>query len=141
MGKHTSASGRRPLKEIDRSPHAVWRGIGCFMILLIPIMSIALAYETINYGIENKWPIPYQLLGFPKMPKIIYDVPAFSQLTYPIRQVDNFYAYTLTTIAYMIVIGGIISVLYALVYRVIGPSRYGPFDAPPPKIKTKRYTR
>ena len=41
----------------------------------------------------------------------------------------------------MLLIGGVISVIYALMYRFIGPSRYGPTDAPPPKIKTKRYTR
>ena len=141
MGKHTSVSSRKPLKEIDRTPHAVWRGIGCLMILLMPIISMALAYETINYGLEKKWPIPHQLLGFPKMPQIFYDVPVLRQLTYPIRQIDDFYAYALATLVYMMVVGGVISVLYALVYSVIGPPRYGPFDAPPPKIKTKRYTR
>jgi hypothetical protein len=141
MGKHTSMASRKPLKELNRTPHAVWRGIGCLMILIIPILSIALAYETISYGLDNNWPIPYQLLGYPQMPKLIIEIPALNLLTSPIHQTNNFYAYLVISVAFMIVIGGFISVMYALVYRIVGPSRYGPFDAPPPKIKTKRYTR
>jgi len=141
MGKHSTMASRKPLKEIDRSPHAVWRGIGCLMIILIPVLSVALGYETINYGIEKKWVIPYQLLGTPRLPDIFYDVPILIQLSFPVRRIENFYGYAMAAVAYMIVVGGFISVVYALVYRVMGPPRYGPFDAPPPKIKTKRYTR
>jgi len=111
------------------------------MIILIPILSIALGVVTINYGIEKEMRIPFQLLGKPTMPDVVYKVTILRQLTYPIRQIDNFYGIAAVAIVYMIVIGGLISVLYAFVYSMIGPSRYGPFDAPPPKIKTKRYTR
>lgn len=141
MGKYTARQSRQPISEVDKSPHAVWRGIGCLMMILIPILSIALGYETINFGIGKKWTIPYQLLGSPSMPDLIYDVRILRQLTFPIRQIENFYGYALASVIYMIIIGGIISVIYAAVYRAVGPSRYGPFDAPPPKIKTTRYKR
>jgi len=141
MGKYSARVSRRPLKEINQGPHAIWRGIGCLMILLIPILSIALGYETIQFGIEKEWPIPYQLLGRPAMPEWVYDVSLLRQLTAPIRSTYHFYGYTVASFLYMMIIGGIISVIYAAVYRLMGPPRYGPFDAPPPKIKTKRYTR
>jgi len=33
------------------------------------------------------------------------------------------------------------SVLYAFVYRLVGPPRYGPLDVPPPNVKLKKYKR
>jgi hypothetical protein len=111
------------------------------MMMLIPILCIALAYETVQYGLEAEWPIPYTLLGNPRLPDIFYDVRILSQLSLPVRRIEHFYAYAAFSTLYTVVIGGFISVLYAFVYRMVGPSRYGPFDAPPPKIKTKRYTR
>src|SRR5687768_5647909 len=122
MGKHSSRA-RQPLKEVDKTPHAIWRGIGCLMILIIPILSIALGYETVQYGIAAKCRIPYQLLGPPRFPEIFYDIGILRQLSFPVRQIENFYAYASASILYMLLIGGIISVLYALIYRMLGPSR------------------
>jgi hypothetical protein len=141
MGKYSSKVQKKELTQADKTPHAVWRGIGCLMLLIIPIISIALGIETMNYGLKEEWLIPYQLQGYPDMPKIFTSISALRQLTQPIRQTENFYGYAAFSVLYMILIGGFISVLYAIVWRVVGPDRYGPFDAPPPKIKTKKYTR
>jgi hypothetical protein len=142
MGKYSARdSGRKAISDVDKSPHAIWRGIGCLMLLLMPILSIALGVETVDYGIKSKWPFPYQLMGLPGMPDWVYKIQIFRQLTLPIRQIENFYAYAAVSILYMAVISAGISVVYAIVYRMVGPARYGPFDAPPPTIKTKKYTR
>jgi hypothetical protein len=141
MGKYSARENRRPVAELERKPHPIWRGIGCLMIILVPILSIALGYETIRYGFEHDWPIPYQLLGWPTMPDWAYKVTIIRQITAPVRETQHFYAYATASLLYMIIIGGVISVVYAAVFQMMGPPRYGPFDAPPPKIKTKRYTR
>ncbi len=141
MGKYSSQVRKPSFREKDRSPHAVWRGIGCLMMLLIPILSIALGYETVKYGLEHEWPIPYQLLGTPILPDLFYKFYILRLIFLPITGIENLYAYSAFAIGYTIVIGGIISVIYAVVYRLVGPPRYGPFDEPPPKIKVKRYTR
>lgn len=141
MGKYTTREVRKPLKDPNRAPHAVWRGIGCLMLLIIPIVSIALGYETIQLGLEKGWPIPYQLLGRPVMPDWVYQVRVLNLLTQPIRTTPHFYAYAVTSVVYMILIGGVISMFYAFFYQMVGPARYGPFDAPPPKIKTREYKR
>jgi hypothetical protein len=44
-------------------------------------------------------------------------------------------------VLYIVIFGGIISVIWALIYRVVGPPRYGPLDAPTPDIKVKTYKR
>ena len=139
MGKYTSREKRTV--EVDKGPHAVWRGIGCLMLIIIPVMSIAAAYEVVQYGVANNWPIPYQLLGFPDIPDFIRKVDILWALARPIAGIEHFNAYVVVSVTFMAVIGGISSVLYAIVYRIVGTARYGPYDVPPAKVKTKKYTR
>jgi hypothetical protein len=35
----------------------------------------------------------------------------------------------------------VMSVIYGYIYQIFGPPRYGPTDAPPPKVKAKPYKR
>lgn len=140
MGKYRTNS-RKVEKPLSEGPHVIWRGIGCVMMILIPAISISAGYQTVNYGLENGWTIPYQLLGTPRLPELFYKSSGMMILLDPVIKTQNFYAYVVFSFLYMVLIGGAISILYAAVYRMIGPSRYGPLDAPPPKIKTKKYTR
>ncbi len=140
MGKYRSSSRIRTAPK-NEGPHAIWRGIGCFMMLIIPAISIAAGIETINYGIEHNWPIPYQLMGKPGLPDFFYKSSGLMAILGPIVSIKNFYAMVVASIIFMVFLGGIISVIYAMIYSFTGPSRYGPTDAPPPNIKTKKYTR
>jgi hypothetical protein len=143
MGKYSGSSTQKtssiskPKKLSD-----IWRGIGCLMMVGIPAISIAAAHETVKIALDQKWGvIPYQLQGNPRMPEIVYKLSGLYTLLKPITKLDNFYADALVSIIYMIVISSIISVIYAVVYSMVGPSRYGPTDAPPPKIKITKKSR
>lgn len=140
MGKHSS-SVRKIVKRRSEGPHAIWRGIGCIMMLIIPAISISAGYQTVNYGLLNKWTFPFQLLGYVTLPDFFYKSSGLMTVFGPLTRIPNIYAYAAVSILYMVVLGGLISMIYALVYRMTGPARYGPTDAPPPKIKTKKYTR
>jgi hypothetical protein len=35
----------------------------------------------------------------------------------------------------------VMSVIYGYIYTIFGPPRYGPTDAPPPRVKAKPYKR
>ena len=140
MGKYKSSAvmkGRDRKKEV----HVAWRGIGCLIMLVIPIMSIALAVVTINYGLDNDWPSPFQLLGFPRYPDLFYSSNGLMQLLSPITGTRHFYAYAVTSFLFMILLAGVMSVFYAFVYRMVGPSRYGPLDVERPNVKVKKYKR
>ena len=141
MGKYSAASRRPPPPPKPEGPHAIWRGIGCLMMLLIPIISVALGYETVNYVLKQGWILPYQLLGTPQLPDFFYKSGGLLQVFGPLTHIQNLYAHLAAGILYMILLGGLVSVIYAVMYRIAGPNRWGPTDAPPPKIKTKRYTR
>jgi len=140
MSKYASSSRQRTAPKPD-GPHAIWRGIGCFMMILIPIISIAAGNEIIKYGVSHSWPFPYELMGVPRFPNIFYKSGGLMYLLSPIASINNFYAIAVASIILMIVLGGIISLIYGIIYSFTGPERYGPTDAPPPKIKTKKYTR
>jgi len=42
---------------------------------------------------------------------------------------------------YIMIIGSLFSVIYSMIYRIARPRRYGPMDAPPIRVKTKKYKR
>lgn len=140
MGKYAS-SARKRVKAKSDGPHAIWRGIGCIMMLIIPAISISAGIQTVNYGLENKWTFPFQLMGFIEFPDYFYKSNGLMTVLGPLTRIQHLLAYVAVCLLYMVVIGGVISMLYAFVYNMVGPARYGPTDAPPPKIRTKKYTR
>jgi len=111
------------------------------MMLIIPVISIAAGVELIKYGVDQRWPFPYQLMGTPRLPEFFFKSSGLITIFGPLTTIQNFYAIAAASILIMILLSGIISVIYGVVYSMTGPSRYGPTDAPPPKIKTKKYTR
>ena len=121
--------------------HYIWRGIGCLMAIIIPAMSIAAAIETVNYGLENRWPIPYQLLQPMRLPSIFYSTEGLRTIFNPLSAIPHLYAIVAIGLIYMVFASGLISVVYAAVYRMVGPSQYGPTDAPPTKFKATKKSR
>ncbi len=140
MGKYQSSVKKRTVEK-SRDVHVAWRGIGCLMMLVIPVISIAASVLTVDYGLNNGWTIPYQLLGYPKYPDWFYSSNGLMTILSPITNTKHFYAYAVVSLLYMILLAGVMSVVYAFIYRLIGPSRYGPLDVPPPNIKLKKYKR
>jgi len=58
-----------------------------------------------------------------------------------LRTQNNLIANVVFAIAMTVVIGGVMSVIYGYIYTIFGPPRYGPTDAPPPRVKAKPYKR
>ncbi len=141
MGKHTEFSQRQSSRVKPKAPHDIWRGIGCLMILIIPAISIAAGYETVKYAINNHWPIPYQLLVPVRLPDVFYATAGLRTVFNPLSSIPNFYANAAASLLYMMLLSGLISVIYAAVYRMVGPDRYGPTDAPPSKVKVTKKSR
>ena len=140
MTRYTVASRRKAGREDQETP-AIWRAIGCFMIVFVPVLSFALASWTLQAAVDNKWPIPYQLVGFPVLPPALLKVYTLAPLWDFLQAQPNLYGVVALTILYIVVIGAVVSFGYALVYRFTGPPRYGPLDAPPPRVTAKRYKR
>jgi hypothetical protein len=124
MGKFDRYEARQVKQEKVHKIHPVWRGIGCLMIIIIPVMAYAAADVFLQAAPG---------LGlFPRSSDIY-------------RNIDlGFYIVPISlgmvvfTILFAMVGFLLFSVLYSIVYRMAGPPRYGPTDAPPPKRTKSR---
>ncbi len=142
MTKWNVAESRRARNQPAPSEtHAIWRGIGCLLMLIVPVMSFILASITVTAGIALNWPMPYQLLGNPVMPAAWWNFQPITPILGFIQSQTNLYAILLLTVLYIVIISSVMAFGYAVMYRIVGPSRYGPLDAPPPRVRVRSYRR
>ena len=121
MGKYRFASEQQ-VKERPYKVHPIWRGIGCVLMILIPLMSFAGASMLYDANLENRW---------------FYPIPPIKYV--PNNSVDLVWTLGLTLI--ISILGFVLFfVIYSFIYRFAGPSKYGPLDAPPvrPRRKSRR---
>jgi len=120
MGKFRYTSMQQP-KERPYKVHPIWRGIGCLMIILIPLMSYAGAVMLFDANTRNGW-VP--------VPAIQYIPDQYAVL-----------AWQLGLTLVLSILGFVLYfIVYSFLYRFVGPSRYGPLDSPPirPRRKSRR---
>jgi hypothetical protein len=115
--------------------HPAWRGIGCILFLLVPIM----AWVGTSMVLQNSQRIPlsYQLT---KLVVIPYShIRVIDQVIIPVnhyfQQTGFMFGQLYLTIIFSVVGFGVLAFLYAILYRMAGPPRYGPFDVPPGSVK------
>jgi hypothetical protein len=116
MTKYDPTYQPRSRRSIIPPVHPVWRGIGCLLLILLPIISFAGAKLLVQANSRQRWiQIPSELSGS-------FIAPVVGRI---------FYA-DLALAVILIVIGfAIITVVYAIIYRIIGIPRFGPLDSPP----------
>jgi hypothetical protein len=140
MSKYTRSS-RRGAKTQKADVPAIWRGIGCIMFIVIPAVSFVAAQWTVQTAVDQGLPVPYQLMGYPVLPAWLLASDVIAPVVLFLEAQNNLWAILLMTLVFIVVLGGLISVVYAVMYRYAGPPRLGPLDAPPPRVAVKRYKR
>jgi hypothetical protein len=91
------------------------------MIILIPLVSWGIAQAFVEANNSNRWlEIPRGLA----LPGVSSDL----------------IVTVLVTFVIVVLLFGAYSIAYMLMYRMVGPSTYGPQDAPPIRYKHKRKT-
>ena len=138
MTKYTRVA-RKP-DERRWNIHPVWRGIGCFMIIIIVVMSYAGAKEFVDWNQKTK------KLGLPDQ---LYDKVQISYTKYiPALKEDDVvnkslaqvkYGYLVFMLIFMFIGFGAFSFAYSALYRVSGPSRYSPLDSPEVRKPRRKY--
>lgn len=132
---YSSQKFHRERKERPWKINPIWRGIGCFLLILVLLMSwygAALFLRT-NTTIELPWEltkiveIPFSHIA--ALDKVILDINHYFQAS------GFVFGQVFFTVIFAIIGFGILSVLYAFLYKIAGPPRYGPFDVPPDRIK------
>lgn len=92
--------------------HPVWQGIGCLMMVLIPVMSYAGAVLLVDANLQNRWvPVPQEFIGPPG---------------YPLLYMQLGVTVLVSMFGFLFFV-----MVYSIMYRMMGPPKYGPTDAPP----------
>lgn len=118
--------------------HPVWRGIGCFLFILIPIMAWAGAELFLQTNQTIKLPpelyrqvnIPLTNWGFVNVVLIAIDT-FLSKLRLT-------YGVILFTLGFIVIGYGLISIIYGIAYKMFGPPRYSDLDAPPNSVPKRK---
>lgn len=124
MGKFDRYENASIKKQHPWKIHPIWRGIGCMMLIIIPIVAWAAAYEFLRFAPKLSW--------FPQSREM------YRNLNLDIVVLPFSLGQIIFTVLFMMVGFMIMTIAYAFVYRIAGPPKYGPTDAPPPRVTRKR---
>ena len=142
MGRYSGTSSQRDSsRNKDQENSGVWRGIGCILIIVVPIISLFVGTQLVNYAMTNNIALPRELLGRPVLPDLIKNSYGLYFVFGPLEKIQNLYASLFAAFVCLVLISSLISLIYAFVYRIVNPYRYGPTDAPPPKRRPEKKSR
>lgn len=120
--------------------HPAMRGIGCLLMVVVPVFSYLLGDYLAgrNFGIQI---IPVSWYGRMVFPDWAYRLSGLNFIANFFSSVPHLAANLAIAAAAIVLIGGIMAVIWGYAYSLLTPSKYGPYDVPPPRVKTKKYRR
>lgn len=126
MGRYSKFEKSLPSQKQNYKIHPIWRGIGCLMLILIPIMSYAGATLLVQANRTQRWlPMP------PELAQTIF-IPFIN------RGFPYLLAILIVTVLLSLIGFGVLTFFYSLLYRAVGPGRYGPLDARPIRERPRK---
>jgi len=132
---------QKPQQKRSAALHPIWRGIGCLMAIILPTIAYFSSIEFVKIGLTKGWPIPQSLLGFVQFPDWVWKFHVLANLFSPIAHFRDFYAILLFTLVILIILSGIFSLLYSIIYRIVGPPQLSAVDAPAIKGRNIKKSR
>jgi hypothetical protein len=127
-------------KSEKKPMNPVWRGIGCLLIVLIPLITLGLTAIATPVIITTGY-VPHELMGHVIFPDWVLKVPILSAIAVFIASINNLWLSLTIFIVILVILTGVSSLIYVAVLQVMGPPRYGEKDAPPSRYKAKEYKR
>lgn len=139
MGKYrSSVKGQSAPSRNVVNPYM--RGIGCFLILIVPIFSYVAGFELakLRFGIQV---LPVTWYGYMSFPPEVYNLRGLSVVAQYLSTIEFLPATLALAVSVAVAVGGILSIVFGYMYSIFAPSKHGPFDVPAPRVKTKKYKR
>lgn len=139
MGRHRSRQ-RDETAQKRKMVNPYMRGIGCLFMIIVPIFSYAVGNELAkqNFGwqiLPSSW---YVGMSFPPL---FYQMSGLNVISGWLGSIPNLPATLAIGAVIAVVAGGVISIIYGYMHSLLTPSKRGPMDIPPPRVKTKKYKR
>jgi hypothetical protein len=120
--------------------HPIWRGIGCILIVVAPLISYALTAILIPI-LEKTGLVPGEIMGQIKFPDWVYRSPILNSFGSLISSIKHPWFDLTVFFVILILLVGIVSLIFVVVLQMTGLPRYGKMDAPPSRQKAKPYKR
>jgi hypothetical protein len=141
MGKYSTSSRQAARPKRAGLPSPV-RAIGCLLFVLIPIVAFEIA-KYLASGPAQGWGfIPGDWFRAPELHPVLANLRGIRiAWAFLMNNIPFTIANIIFTLVMCIVIFGIMAIIYGYLHAMLAPSRYGPTDVPPPRVKTKKYTR
>jgi len=115
---------RRYKKDVSTPGiHPVWRGIGCVLLILIPLISLAAADVIINSNLD--------VIAIPNILRATVDTGILGVVYY-------FPAKVLLGLVITVALFALVSITYSVIYSASGANKRGPMDAPPIRKRVKK---
>lgn len=125
MGKYSRLSGQRPPPPPPWKIHPVWRGIGCLLLLIGPVLAYITADILVSMTLSEGWyPLPRDLVR-------PYTIPLIG------LRVNHLFANLMVTALLLLFGFALIMILYTVIFAIAGPGRYTPLDSPPVRESPK----
>jgi hypothetical protein len=125
-------------KERPWDVHPIWRGIGCILIVLMPIIAWACAELFMQsqqiFNLPTSWyrPVAIPLTTWQPLNVILSGIDSIlSSLSFTGGTI-------FLTLLFLIIGYGLLILIYAVVYRIFGPPRYTQVDAKPIVVHKQR---
>jgi hypothetical protein len=110
MSKYSRYEGLVGRQRRQNNVHPIWQAIGCSLMILIPLLAYAGAAFLVQANLQQRWlPLPRELARAVHLPVIGF--------------VPYLYANLVVMLPLTVVGFGVLTILYALVYRLVSPSR------------------
>ncbi len=123
-----------------RGVHPIWQGIGCVMLIVIPLLAWGIEEILFQIALQQRWPIPYEWTLPPRWPQWMWQLSFLRPFLNSTQSWTHFTARLVAWIAVMFLLWSMIFLVYAIVYKMGAPSDPVRELLPPPS-KVKRYRR
>ncbi len=120
MAKHNMFRKELPTAPDKLPLHPIWRGIGCIMAVVLPVVSFIVSTLLFENQEQFKWMIVPQELMLKNNPK---DPLLLAKLVY--------------AAIILFIIAAILAIITFFVNKLLGPSKYGPYDVPPERVQKR----
>ncbi len=132
------ARNKPEMPKVNREVHPVMRGIGCIMMVIVPIISYLASTVIVNY---LPIPLPPEMTRPIDIPGWMFNLNGLVPVFNYIESQPLLIAYIIFTVLIAVLLFTIMAIVYGFIYKAFGPSQYGPLDEPPIRKKVKKYSR
>ena len=117
MAKHNRFRKDLPTAPNKLPLHPIWRGIGCIMAVILPVVSFILSTILFQNRDKFNWmlvPPELMLNNYPKDPLLL------AKIVYA------------AIILFLII--AVLALVTFFISKIFAPSNYGPYDVPPERV-------